>query len=201
VNVYKLRAATTNHARAHFDRLRTASMAAMGMPAFAQATVSAPEALVMHDPTGKYTIKHQGSFAVVEVRHGRANAGGPTQEASGYPSRAQHGSPPMPPSETKDQKPCALGLSTASYYGPLAVNPCLTSSPPEGSKAMRARHDMSGSLGDPRRDGAAARACGGHCGVCLLVGRGLHACKTSARVCAHRPSSHPPTPSRLKATP
>ena len=44
-------------------------MATMGMPAYGQATVSAPEALLMHDPSGKYTIKHQGSFAVVEVRH------------------------------------------------------------------------------------------------------------------------------------
>jgi uncharacterized protein (TIGR00266 family) len=40
----------------------------MGMPAYGQATVSAPEALLMHDPSGKYTIKHQGSFAVVEAK-------------------------------------------------------------------------------------------------------------------------------------
>jgi hypothetical protein len=83
----------TVDARAQPVYFWVAGMAAVGMPAFAQATVSAPEALVMHDPTGKYTIKHQGSFAVVEVRHAHVNGGRSKQEASHYPSRAQQHQP------------------------------------------------------------------------------------------------------------
>mmetsp|Transcript_26486 Transcript_26486/g.36580 ORF Transcript_26486/g.36580 Transcript_26486/m.36580 type:complete len:265 (+) Transcript_26486:142-936(+) len=39
-----------------------------GAPVFNPASTSAPESEHIYDPSGKYLVKHQGSFAVVQVR-------------------------------------------------------------------------------------------------------------------------------------